>query len=192
AIPYGALQQTPRVVPGLAWVHSLGPREVEQAVSRLFFVQELGSVAGRVAFALLVVRIMRRQRLLRFFLVPAAILIPWLFLSATSSGMLSFGVGVFCAQALFNGIHSFWGNYLPRVFPTRLRGTGESFAMNVGGRMIGVWAALATTQFATTMPGALPATRLANAAGITMVAVLGVFLIASFWLPEPKSELLPQ
>ena len=41
---------------------------------------------------------------------------------------------------------SFWGNYLPRVYPTYLRGTGESFAANVGGRMIGTSAALLTTQ----------------------------------------------
>ena len=40
---------------------------------------------------------------------------------------------------------SFWGNYLPRVYPTHLRGTGESFAANVGGRMIGTSAALVTT-----------------------------------------------
>ena len=37
---------------------------------------------------------------------------------------------------------SFWGNYLPRVYPTHLRGTGEGFAANVGGRMIGTSAAL--------------------------------------------------
>ena len=32
---------------------------------------------------------------------------------------------------------SFWGNYLPRVYPTHLRGTGEGFAANIGGRMLG-------------------------------------------------------
>jgi len=191
AIPYGALQQTPRVVPGLAWLQGLGPRQIEQAVSRLFLVQELGSVTGRVIFALLVVRVVRRQRLLRLFLVPAAILLPWLFFAATSSGMIWFSIGVFGAQALFNAMHSFWGNYLPRVFPMRLRGTGESFAMNVGGRMIGVCAALMTTHLANAAPGVLPATRLANAAGLTMALVLTTFLIASFWLPEPKSDLLP-
>jgi hypothetical protein len=36
-------------------------------------------------------------------------------------------------------------DYLPRVYPTDLRGTGESFAANVGGRMIGTSAALLTT-----------------------------------------------
>ena len=43
---------------------------------------------------------------------------------------------------------SFWGNYLPRVYPTHLRGTGESFAANVGGRMIGTSAAFVTTTLA--------------------------------------------
>lgn len=191
AIQYGAMQQTPRVVPGLAWLQGLGPREIEQAVSRLYLVQELGSVTGRVMFALLVVRVVRRQRLLRLFLVPISILLPCLFFSATTSPMIWFGVGVFSVQALFNAIHSFWGNYLPRVFPTRLRGTGESFAMNVGGRMIGVWAAVMTTHLANAAPGVLPATRLANAAGMTMVVVLTTFLIASFWLPEPEGDLLP-
>jgi len=192
AIPYGALQQTPRIVPGLAVLQGLGPRQIEQAVSQVFFVQELGSVTGRVAFALLVVYVVRRRRLLQLFLVPAALLLPVLFFSSTTAGLAWFIPGVFLAQALFNGIHSFWGNYLPRVFPTHLRGTGESFAMNVGGRMVGVCAALATTQLASLMPGALAATRFARAAGMTMALVLAVFLVASIWLPEPRSDLLPE
>ena len=51
---------------------------------------------------------------------------------------------------------SFWGNYLPRVYPVHLRGTGESFAANVGGRMIGTSAALVTTNLVASMPGATP------------------------------------
>ena len=193
AIPYGALHHTPRIVPGLAWVRTLGPQRIEQVVSEVFLVQEMGSVAGRMAFALLCVRIARRQRLLRIFLVPAAILLPVLFFSTTAGGMAWLMVGVFVAQALFNGMHSFWGNYLPLVFPTYLRGTGESFAMNIGGRMIGVGAALVTTQLATAMPGASlgAGTQLARAAGTVMVLVMVVFLGASFMLPEPKNDLLP-
>ena len=56
--------------------------------------------------------------------------------------------------------HSFWGNYLPRLFPVHLRGTGESFAVGVGGRVIAPFAALATTQLANLMPGT-PTSRLA-------------------------------
>ena len=40
--------------------------------------------------------------------------------------------------------YSFWGNYLPRVFPLHLRGTGESFAMSFGGRVLAPFAALAS------------------------------------------------
>ena len=43
---------------------------------------------------------------------------------------------------------SFWGNYLPRVYPMHLRGTGESFAANVGGRMIGTSFAAVTATLA--------------------------------------------
>ncbi len=41
---------------------------------------------------------------------------------------------------------SFWGNYLPRVYPLHLRGTGESFAANVGGRILGNLAETAPKQ----------------------------------------------
>ncbi len=56
---------------------------------------------------------------------------------------------------------SFWGNYLPRVYPTHLRGTGEGFAANIGGRMMGTGFAFVTTQLTNVMPGATPPTRLA-------------------------------
>ena len=103
-----------------------------------------------------------------------------------------FKVAVFCAQALFNGLHSFWGNYLPRLYPTHLRGTGESFAMNIGGRVIGVSAALLTTQLSNTMVASDVSARLANSAGITAVLVIGIAYAASFWFEEPKSDQLPE
>ena len=45
---------------------------------------------------------------------------------------------------------SFWGNYLPRVYPLHLRGTGESFAANIGGRLIGTSFAWVTATLAVT------------------------------------------
>jgi hypothetical protein len=87
---------------------------------------------------------------------------------------------------------SFWGNYLPRVYPTYLRGTGESFAANVGGRMVGTSAAFVTTQMANSMPGATPSARLAYAAAIVAFLVYAIGFIASFWLPEPKEDALPE
>lgn len=100
--------------------------------------------------------------------------------------------GVFCAQALFNGMYGFWGNYLPRVYPTHLRGTGESFAMNIGGRLIGVSAAVVTTQLSNVIRGTSVAARLAKSSGTTAVFILIVGLIASFWLREPEGDQLPE
>ena len=140
-------------MPGIVERAVTSPREVQQLVSAVFLVQEIGSVAGRLLFAMLVIRIVSRRRLLRVFLIPALVVFSWVFFFAARDGLLAFATGLFFAQALFNGLHSFWGNYLPRVFPTRLRGTGESLAMNLGGRVMAVTAAMMTTQLSNVVPG---------------------------------------
>jgi hypothetical protein len=91
-----------------------------------------------------------------------------------------FAVGI-CTVAQF----SFWGNYIPKVFPTYLRGTGESFAANVGGRMIGTAAALMTTTLAGSMPGGSPSQQMAYAAALVGLLVYAIGFAASFFLPEP-------
>jgi predicted MFS family arabinose efflux permease len=192
AIPYGGLQHTPRIVPGIVERHHLSPKQMQQTVSTVYLIQELGSITGRLVFALLVIRIVARRRLLRVFLGPAVVAFCWLFFFAARDGLAMFKVAVFCAQGLFNGLHSFWGNYLPRLYPTHLRGTGESYAMNIGGRVIGVSAALLTTQLSNMMPGNDAPARLAYSAGITTVLVLGIAVAASFWFQEPRSDQLPE
>ena len=96
--------------------------------------------------------------------------------------------GIFAAGVCTVAQFSFWGNYMPRVFPTYLRGTGESFAANVGGRMIGTSAALLTTTLAGSMPGTSPSQQMAYAAAAVALLVYGVGVIASFWLPEPGRD----
>jgi MFS family permease len=187
ALQYGALQHTPRIVPGLAAFREWRPQQIQQAVSVVYLVQELGSVTGRIAFALLVTRILTRQRLLRSFVAPALVIFPVLYFFTAARGLALFLGAIFCAQALFNGLHSFWGNYLPRAFPTHLRGTGESFAMNIGGRVVGVSSALLTTQLANVVPGGGASTRLAYAAGVTTLIALSILAVASYWLPESPS-----
>ena len=100
-------------------------------------------------------------------------------------------IGIFVAALFTVAQFSFWGNYLPHAYPTHLRGTGESFAANIGGRMIGTSAAMLTTQLANDMPGAGPSVKLAYSAAVVAALVYGIGFIASFWLPEPKLEKLP-
>src|SRR3989454_4752036 len=100
--------------------------------------------------------------------------------------------GIFLAGLLTVAQFSFWGNYLPRVYPTHLRGTGESFAANIGGRMIGTSAALLTTQLANVMTGSTPFTKLAYSASTVALLVYAVGFLSSFWLPEPQRDELPE
>jgi hypothetical protein len=118
-------------------------------------------------------------------------LIPLVFVFLVTRDLSLLRMGVFAATMLAAAQFSFWGNYLPRVFPTHLRGTGESFAANIGGRIVGTSAALATTQLANVMPGATPSLRLAHAAALVAGLAQLVGLVASHWLSEPKQEQLP-
>jgi MFS family permease len=191
AAAFGAIQQTPRIVPGLPEVRTLPRAAVEQTVSAVQSFQEFGGLTGRFLLAFLTVRIVSRRRLVRMFQVPGLVLIPIVFLIATSDLPL-FKWSLFLFGITTIGQLSFWGNYLPRVYPTYLRGTGESFAANVGGRMIGTFAALLTTQLVNVMPGDSPPTKLAYAAAIVGTGAYVLGLVASFWLPEPSREELPE
>jgi len=194
---FGAIQQLPQIVPALVQVDAsvVGPERqkiIQSTVAGVQTLQELGGLVGRFILAFLAVRIVSRRKLIRIFQIPGLFVVPLVFFypAVHDLGLLKWGIffaGVFTVAQL-----SFWGNYLPRVYPTHLRGTGESFAANVGGRMIGTSAALLTTQIASVMPGTSPATHLAYGAAAVALLVYAVGLTASFWLPEPKQEELPE
>ena len=188
---FGAIQHVPRIVPGLAEVSVLPRLDQQKVVSGVQAFQEFGGLAGRMILAFLAVRILSRRRLLRIFQVPGLVLLPIVFVWAAVSDLTALKWGIFLVGLLTVAQFSFWGNYLPRMYPTHLRGTGESFAANVGGRMIGTSAAFVTTTLATSMPGATPSVKLAWAAALVGFAVYAVGFAASFFLPEPKAQELP-
>jgi MFS family permease len=192
AAAFGAIQQVPRIVPGLAEVRAMPRAAQEQTVSTVQSAQEIGGLVGRILLAILAVRIVGRRRLLYVFQIPGLILLPFVFLIAATSNLALLRWGIFLCGLTTIAQFSFWGNYLPRVYPTYLRGTGESFAANVGGRMLGTTAALVTTQLANVMPGATPAGKLAYACAVVGTAAYAIGFVSSFWLPEPKQEALPE
>ena len=67
---FGAIQQVPRIVPGLAEVRALPRTAQEQTVSAVQSFQEFGGLAGRIILAFLAVRIVSRRRLLHLFQIP--------------------------------------------------------------------------------------------------------------------------
>ena len=191
AIGFGVVQQTPHMVPGLPGVGGLAPRQVEQAVGSVQFIAEVGTFAGRLLFAVLIVRIASQRGFLRTLLALGMLAFFPVYSYAATHSLTLLKLGIFLCALLMNIPMSFMWSYLPRIYPTHLRGTGESFAFNVGGRMLGTLAVVLTTQLATVMPGAGPATRLAYSATIVVLLVYIIALIASAWLREPEGAQLP-
>lgn len=186
---FGAIQQLPEIVPGLAEVAKLPRPQQQQVVSAVQSFQEFGGLAGRIVLAGLAVWIVSRRSVLRFFQFPGLFIVPLVFFWAGPNdlGMLKIGAALagFFTVAQF----SFWGNYLPRVYPTHLRGTGEGVAANIGGRMLGTAAALVTTSLAPLMPGKSGPTKLTYAAALVALLVYAGGFGLSFLLPEPPEKL---
>ena len=191
-IAFGAIQQIPQIVPGLAEVSLLPRPQQRPIVATVQQWQEIGGLVGRFLLAALVLVIVSRRWLIRVFQIPGLIILPIVFLFPATSSLEGLKWGIFFCGLFTVAQLSFWGNYLPRVYPTHLRGTGESFAANIGGRMIGTSAALLTTRLIGWMPEGSPATRLAYAAAAVGTLLYALGLLLSFFLPEPATEDLPE
>jgi MFS family permease len=194
---FGAIQQAPQITPGLSEVQQEAakaapkdrPQVVGKIVSSVQGMQEFGGLAGRIVLAGLALVIVSRRALLRVFLIPGLFIVPYVFYGPATQSLELFKYGMFFAGFCTVSQLSFWGNYLPRVYPVHLRGTGEGFAANVGGRMLGTSAAYVTTHLQGSMPGAVPAAKLAYAAA---AVALGIYLLGNvltFFLPEPPAKL---
>jgi MFS family permease len=194
---FGAIQQAPQITPGLPEVQAAAskvpPKErpgvVGKIVASVQGAQEFGGLAGRIVLAGLAVILVSRRALLRVFLIPGLFIVPYVFYGPATQSVELFKYGMFFAGFCTVSQLSFWGNYLPRVYPVHLRGTGEGFAANVGGRMLGTSAAYVTTHLQGSMPGGAPATKLAYAAAAVALAIYLLGNVLTFFLPEPPARL---
>jgi MFS family permease len=165
-----------------------GPIEQSKA-SHATERQEIGGLVGRFLIAILMLYIASRRALLRIFLIPGMILMPIIFGYAAVTSLHMLEYGIFVAGLLTVAQFSFWGNYLPHVYPVHLRGTGESFAANIGGRLIGTCFFGVTQSIAMILPvEGTYATKVAYTAAGVAFTLYVINFIASFWLPEPKPE----
>ncbi|MBI97785.1 MAG: MFS transporter [Verrucomicrobiales bacterium] len=128
-------------------------------------------------------------RVLRLFQLPGMIIVPLTFAFLIPHSLNAAYIGMFLCGFLVVGQFTFWGNLLPKLFPVHLRGTGESFAANIGGRLVGTSFAWVSTTIAgaafwpETMGG--PAKMAYTAAAVGgLLFVVGY--IVSGHLPEPQ------
>jgi MFS family permease len=161
----------------------------DEAVARVTFWQEMGGLAGRLALAALAVAIVGRRTLFRLFQIPSLIFVPlffwWVSGSLGAASTLPWiKIGIFVAGFFTVAQFSFWGNYIPLVFPLHLRGTGESFAANIGGRVLGTAAAWITITLSESRPPDPGKMAVVGALVAGAYALVGTVL--THWLPEPR------
>jgi len=169
----------------------IGMNASDAAVAKVTLAQEIGGLVGRFAFAILALFIVSRRMQLRLFQLPALIFIPvlfwWISTQLSSADSLRWiTVGVFFAGFLTIAQFSFWGNYIPLVFPLHLRGTGEGFAANIGGRILGTAAAWLTLTFSAGNPPSPAKMAVVGACVAGAYVLIGAILTQ--WLPEPKQD----
>lgn len=239
-VAFGAIQQMPQIVPGLAEVQAGAKKSGEAAVaaakkkgeadparlkaiggaaagrynqkfaSEYTKMQEVGGLVGRFLMAAVLASGMAWGWKLRLFQIPGLILTPlvfWYFVRVPNTTFFeiplewgeggppylgtipvtTMSIGMFLVGLFTVGQLSFWGNYLPHMYPVHLRGTGESFAANIGGRLIGTSAAALAAWVASLMPYPTSPLQFSAAAAIVGTAVYILGFANSFLLPEPKS-----
>lgn len=150
--------------------------------------QELGGLVGRILLAIGLVAIASRRLLLRLFQLPGLVIFPLTYWYLYRYQPDMFVAGVFLCGLTTVAQFSYFGEYLPKIFPLHLRGLGASFATNVGGRMVGTSAAFVTTSIVAPYLSGNTFTQIATAAAIVGTSVYVLGLITSAFLPEPKSE----
>jgi MFS family permease len=166
--------------------------EVKKMADTVQFRQEMGGLVGRILLAALLIVGISRVKLLKIFQVPALAILPFTYFVFFEKGGELFLWSYFVCGLLTVAQFSYFGEYLPKVFPVHLRGTGGSFATNVGGRMIGTsMAILNTAWLAPLLAGGAQLVKpmhIALAAGYIATAMAVIAFAVGFLLPEPKAE----
>ena len=144
------------------------------------FTRRLGGLTGRIVLALLLIVGMGRRLMLRMLQIPGVLILPLTYLMLYQAGRSRFFVGHRVRGDLSSCRSSASSANICRKFsPMHLRGTGGSFATNVGGRMIGTSAAFLTPKIAQMFTGS-PYDQMANAAGCVGLGIAIIAVVLGF------------
>jgi MFS family permease len=165
------------------------PQAIEAKRGNIQRWQEIGGLTGRILFAILLLYV-ASGRLIRIFILPGVILLPATYWVLFQGEYEVFATAIFFCGLLTVAQFSYVSEFLPRVFPLHLRGTGSAFATNVGGRMLGTMAATLNTELLAPMFTNVEGNplKVAHAAAVIGGTVYVIALLLSFALPKPKDE----
>ncbi len=165
------------------WADQMTGGQVPAAKANTILVSAIGAIIGCVLGALVGERFGRRPA---YFLLCLGSLAScaWLFRGIDSYGA-SFLVLTFVVGAVTTSFFGWLPLYLPELFPTRVRATGQGLAFNAG-RVLAAIGALQMGVLMQTFDGSY-----ANAgAVITLIYVLGLVVI--WFAPETRGKPLPE
>ena len=165
------------------WVLQLEPDVARHAKEWTLFWLSVGAIVGTILAALAAGRFGRRitYTVLCFASIGGALL---LYQGNTSYGDF-FLFSAFVAGAATASFYGFFPLYLPELFPTAVRATGQGFAFNFG-RIVAAVGVLQTANLMAFFDGSFPKAG----SVMTVIYLVGVGII---WLgPETKGQALPE
>jgi MFS transporter, SHS family, sialic acid transporter len=174
---WGSVQWLP------VWADQLTHGQMPQAKATTQILSGLGAVFGCLAGAVVAGKFGRRPAYFALSLV-SLLLCQFLFrrVEAYNNTFLAL---VFCIGGVTAAFYGWLPLYLPELFPTRVRATGQGLSFNTG-RILAAGGALGQGQLVSYYGGSYARAG----AVITLIYVLGLILI---WLaPETKDRPLPE
>ncbi len=173
---WGSTQWAPR------WVVQLEPDPAKHAKEWTLFWLSAGAICGTMAAALAAGRYGRRitYAVLCVLSIGAALLLY----QTNTSYTPYFLVCAFIAGSVTASFYGFFPLYLPELFPTAVRATGQGFAFNFG-RIIAAVGGLQTANLMKFFDNSFPKAASVMAA----IYVFGMFAV--WWGPETKDMPLP-
>jgi SHS family sialic acid transporter-like MFS transporter len=174
---WGSVQWLP------AWADQLTHGKIPEAKAYTQALTAFGAVVGSIIGAWLTAKAGRRPA---YFLLCLGALVScaYLYRGVSEYGTL-FLTMVFLVGTLSAAFYGWIPLYLPELFPTRMRATGQGFAYNAG-RVLAAIGALYTGQLMQQFEGSFAKAG----AIITLVYLFG--MVAIWFAPETKGQPLPE
>ena len=197
---FGAIQQVQQIVPGLPEVRQMTqglppPRAglvTQEVAANVTKVQEIGGLVGRVALAYLAVVIVSRRKLIRLFQLPGLLVMPFTFaIAGNDEPELAVRRDVLRGVFHRRPVQLLGQLSAARVSVCICEAPGRASQRTSADASIGTSFAWLTATLAVTPDRAFAPTKVAYVAAAVGFSVYLVGLIASFWLPEPPKENLP-
>ena len=165
------------------WADQLTGGQVPTAKAMTQILASAGAMAGSLAGALAAGRLGRRPAYFALCLL-SLLLCGWLFRYVNEYG-LAFLISVTLVGAATAAFYGWLPLYLPELFPTRVRATGQGLCYN-SGRILAAVGALTQGQLVAAYSGSYARAG----ATVTLIYLVGLAIV---WLaPETKDQPLPE